>query len=242
MRPKSIATVVVDLAGVASRASTPADMFGHHRLGPQRHDLRNRADECGFADTESARDDDLGRRGVTPLRVRVAHGASFLSIRGARLALSGRSTTSALEGNPPSPNHRPGHGPRPGEHRDGPRFRPQTGSSRTARRSGPEGLRVASAARTRPATPAPAPPAVDTPWCRSGRPSMCTAEPDSARASRLRDRFCPSRLTKALRHAGASPGRRSRRARRARPSRNRPARCHMTWRPASPAASRRPPA
>ena len=37
---------------------------GDHRLGSQRHDLRNRADERRFAGAEPARDDDLRRGGV----------------------------------------------------------------------------------------------------------------------------------------------------------------------------------
>ena len=59
---------------------------GDHRLGSQWHDLRNRADERRLTGAEPARDDDLRRRGITRLRMRlgpslrglVGHGASFL--------------------------------------------------------------------------------------------------------------------------------------------------------------------
>ena len=63
IRPKSIATVVVDLSGTCDR-SRPTPAHGHQGLGGQRRDLRHRTDESGLAHTESARDHDLRRGGL----------------------------------------------------------------------------------------------------------------------------------------------------------------------------------
>ena len=88
---------------------------GDHCLGPQRHDLRHRADERRLTGTEPARDDDLRRRGISPLRTGlglalrglVGHGASFLSVRGVHRGSSDRSRSGSLEGSPKSPDRRP---------------------------------------------------------------------------------------------------------------------------------------
>ena len=64
IRPKSMATVVVSLPGTLDGSSMPDTGRGHHRLGGQRSDLGDRADQRRLADAEAAGNDDL--RGGDP--------------------------------------------------------------------------------------------------------------------------------------------------------------------------------
>ena len=60
-QPKSIATVVVVLAGPGARVVDADPGGGHLGLGGQRRDLGDRADRGGLAHPEAAGDEDLDR-------------------------------------------------------------------------------------------------------------------------------------------------------------------------------------